>query len=84
MHRPSRCPLPPSYVLVLHAPRQQVKGPSDRLSDRQTKWLGILARGRALVGVCHVVEGAEGSHHSGGAAEDATRRRKTSGKKPKR
>lgn len=40
----------------------QVKGPSDRLSDRQTAWLRILGRGSALVGVCHVAEGSGGSH----------------------
>lgn len=51
-----------------HTPRAtcslllQVKGPSDRLSDRQTAWLRILDRGQALVGVCHVAEGVGGSH----------------------
>ncbi|CAM9218865.1 unnamed protein product [Scytosiphon promiscuus] len=45
----------------------EVKGPSDRLSDRQTAWLRILDRGQAHVGVCHVAEGAGGSHAAAAA-----------------
>ncbi|CAN0430276.1 unnamed protein product [Ectocarpus sp. 12 AP-2014] len=64
---PRRPPPPPFKAadmagLRLETWLLEVKGPSDRLSDRQTAWLRILDRGRALVGVCHVTEGAGGSH----------------------
>ncbi|CBJ26014.1 conserved unknown protein [Ectocarpus siliculosus] len=64
---PMRPPPPPFKAadmagLRLETWLLEVKGPSDRLSDRQTAWLRILDRGRALVGVCHVTEGAGGSH----------------------
>ncbi|CAM9590186.1 unnamed protein product [Ectocarpus fasciculatus] len=64
---PRRPPPPPFKAADIEGLRLEtwlleVKGPSDRLSDRQTAWLRILDRGRALVGVCHVTEGAGGSH----------------------
>ncbi|CAM9805094.1 unnamed protein product, partial [Choristocarpus tenellus] len=40
----------------------EVKGPSDRLSERQVAWLRILGEAGS---VCHVVEGSAGRHCTG-------------------
>lgn len=56
------CTPPPPFANTHKYLTNKVKGPSDRLSDRQTAWLSILDRGGARVGVCHVVEGSGGSH----------------------
>lgn len=50
------------WVCPYPVDKNKVKGPGDRLSDRQTAWLRILNEGGARVGVCHVTEGSGGSH----------------------
>lgn len=52
----------PSFSMCFLTKISKVKGPNDRLSDRQTAWLRILQRAGARVGVCHVTEGDRGSH----------------------
>ena len=40
---------------------QQVQSPNDRLMDRQSAWLNILANARVNVSVCQIVESKQGA-----------------------
>ena len=57
-HPPVPLPLPPPAVPQDASPPRarlvEVKGPGDRLSDRQRVWIDVLLRHGADVAVCHV------------------------------
>jgi hypothetical protein len=48
----------------------EVKGPADRLSDRQRVWCQALVAHGVSVKVCRVQEGAGGHHLTAGADYD--------------